>query len=104
MLYIIVVSFILGDILTGVFAALYKNEFSSKKMREGLFHKVAILFAFALSIGAEFVCVYYDFLPEVPTAAVCGGYIVVMEFASIIENIAKVNPDVKKFFRKGRRT
>lgn len=84
-----------ADIITGFIQAVINNDVQSKKMREGLLHKILIIIililsfvvtaAFNLSIVSKFVC----------------AYIIVMEFISIFENLSKAGLDItelKKIF------
>ena len=85
--------FSICDIITGFIQALINENVQSKKMRQGLLHKVLIIIilllsfvasaAFNLSLISKFVCVY----------------IVIMETISIFENLAKAGLNFKDLLK-----
>lgn len=101
---IVVTVFIAFDILTGWLKALYTGTFNSSIMREGLFHKLGELLALALGYACEFTFPLINMNVNVPFAAAISVYIVIMEVASIVENLSKMNPELagilQKFFAK----
>ena len=66
------------------------KNLSSKKMREGILHKVLIIILILLSFVASFTF-SLPFISKV----VC-SYIIVMEFISICENLSKAGLDFGK--------
>lgn len=82
--------FSICDIITGFIQAVINENVQSKKMRQGLLHKVLIIIilllsfvasaAFNLSLISKFVCVY----------------IVIMETISIFENLKKAGLNFKE--------
>lgn len=82
--------FSIADIITGFIQAVINNDVRSRKMREGLLHKILIIIilllsfvasaTFNLSMISKFVCVY----------------IIIMETISIFENLAKAGIDFKE--------
>lgn len=88
----IVLAFVLGDLLTGLLAALKNKQFKSAIMREGLFNKVGELAALGLAIMCdEFAPIVNIELP-VDLVMVAASYLVLMEIGSILENIRKLSP------------
>ena len=97
-IYIIVCSFILGDIITGLIKAIYKEGLNSTILRKGLFHKLSELLAMLLCSGIEYATNFLELGIEIPAAKVVAAYISLMETISIIENISIMNPGLSKFF------
>jgi len=85
----------LMDIVTGFLCGVKNEDVSSKKMREGLFHKAGFLGMIVLSVivtqGAESVEVMNQMLGDVCVDSVC-GYIILTEVVSVIENLCILNP------------
>ena len=100
-LVIIVLVAIVADIVTGLIAALYKKEFASSVMREGLFHKVGEVCAVALLYGLEYAQPIIGIDTGLPLFAVGCGYLVLMEVGSILENIGKFTPSLSDIIKKG---
>lgn len=99
-IYIAAMVFIIFDILTGIIKSIYNKTFTSTNMRKGGLRK---LVEFILLIIIAFVQIYIkDSVPNFPidTLYAIPGYVVLMEFSSIMENISEVNPDLKKLFPK----
>lgn len=82
------------DIITGFANALMHGEVSSTKMREGFWHKFAIIALMALTVGLDYACDWLDFGFEPPVIEIAAVYIIVMEMSSILENICKMNPQL----------
>jgi toxin secretion/phage lysis holin len=87
--------FILLDIVTGVVQAVANKELSSTKLRQGLFHKFAFMFAMILGYLVEFGMGYLDLGFTVPIATPVCIYICLTEIVSILENITLMNEDLK---------
>ena len=92
--YAIAFAFIVLDFITGLIKALATHSFTSTKMRQGLFHKVALLLCMILGFLVDHAQGYIDLGITVPVAAAVCVYICLMETASIIENICKINPEI----------
>lgn len=92
---IIVLIFIAFDILTGWLKALATGTTNSTIMRKGLFHKLGEILAMAFGYVCQYTLPYMGVTIKVPFAVAIGTYIVIMEIASIIENIAKINPQLE---------
>ena len=97
----IVTAIILGlmvlDFITGIGQAIKNNDFQSKKIRQGIWHKTGIIMVMVLmwlleeygkraSLPQDIVGI----IPVINTA------IVIMESGSILENIAKLNPELRQ--------
>lgn len=84
----------LADIITGFTGAVVKHDISSTKMRDGIGHKIMILVliavAYVLGVGLGHVS---SINAEIPSTEVVCWYVVVMEIASILENISKAWPE-----------
>lgn len=92
---IIVLIFIAFDILTGWLKALATGTTNSSIMRKGLFHKLGEIVAMAFGYVCQYTLPYIGVTIKVPFAVAIGTYIVVMEIASIVENITKINPHLE---------
>lgn len=83
-----------ADVLTGFVVAVINNEVSSTAMRKGLLHKVLTIILIAACLAIEIGLAHMVVLPyDIPTCEVVCGYVVVMELASVLENIGKGYPD-----------
>lgn len=92
---IAILFFISTDYITGVIKAIIQGNLSSKKMREGLGHKLAYLI---LAITTWFIDTLnmhlsLGFPINVFTCTISG--ICLIELTSIIENITAINPELK---------
>jgi toxin secretion/phage lysis holin len=92
---ILTLAFILFDLITGVVQAVANGELESGKMRSGLYHKLAFIFAMILGYLCEFACGYMELGFTIPLAIPVCVYICLTEIVSIIENIIKLNPELK---------
>lgn len=83
------------DYATGVAAAMMRGELQSSKMREGLWHKLgefgAILLAYLVAQEGHYIGLPYQVDLLVPAVII---WISVMEVASVLENLALLNPDL----------
>ena len=93
-IYAIAFAFIVLDFVTGLIKAVATKTFTSTKMRQGLFHKVALLLCMILGFLVDHAQGYIDLGITVPVAAAVCVYICLMETTSIIENICKINPQI----------
>ena len=100
-LVIIVLVAIAADIVTGLIAALYKREFASSVMREGLFHKVGEVCAVALLYGMEWAQPIIGIDTGLPLFTAGCGYLVLMELGSVLENLSKFTPGLDNILHKG---
>ena len=92
----------LADIAVGFVGAAVRHDISSTKMREGIGHKVMVLVliavAYLLGVGLGHVS---GISAEIPSTEVVCWYVVVMELASILENVSLAWPEFAdtKLFR-----
>lgn len=87
--------FVALDVLTGVASAIAAAELSSSKMRDGLFHKLAFYGAYVLAVALEYAAGVFDLNITIPAAGTVAAYIVATEVVSILENLCKMNPELK---------
>lgn len=97
---VVVTIFIAFDIGTGWLKALSTGTADSSIMRKGLFHKVAEILAVLFGYTCEIVFPLVDINVQLPLAAGIATYIVVMETASIVENLAIMNPNLAEILSK----
>ena len=98
---ILILILIVFDILSGVVSALKNNSLKSSVMRNGLYNKIGEIFSISFAYILNYIDITYHFnlpLNEIKTGI--EFYIVLMEIMSIIENIIKINPQLKNFFKK----
>ena len=83
------------DVVFGFTNAALKREISSKKMREGLQHKLGSIFLMCTAsvIDSAFMG-GIDLGFDAPVLAATCVYIAVMEVISVLENICKLNPQL----------
>lgn len=102
---IVALVFILFDIITGLVKAASTGTTSSSIMRVGLFHKVGEVLAILFGYACQFAFPYVDITIPIPMVEAISTYIILMEAASIIENLTKINPQLEtilnKIFKKG---
>lgn len=92
---IAVLFFVSTDYITGVIKAIMQGDLSSKRMREGLGHKLAYLI---LALTAWFLDTLNMHLPlgfpiDIFICTVSG--VCLIELTSIIENITAINPELE---------
>lgn len=92
---IAILFFITTDYITGVIKAIIQGNLSSKRMREGLGHKLAYL---TLALTAWFIDTLdmhlsLGFPVNIFTCTATG--ICLIELTSIIENITAINPELE---------
>lgn len=84
------------DCVTGFLQAVINNTVSSAKMREGLGHKAALLCAIVLALGIEVGGQHIMGLGfSGVTVVLVSVYVIVMEVASICENLCLANPELR---------
>ena len=92
---VIVASFILADILTGLIAAVRNGEYKSSVMRVGLWSKLGEVAAILLSVLCEWALPIMNVDIQLPIFEDVSGYICIMELGSCVENITKISPELK---------
>lgn len=84
----------IADVLTGFIGAVIRHDVDSSTMRKGLLHKVLVLViiavAYVLGVGLGYVS---GIDMNVPSTEVVCGYVIVMEIASVLENVSKAWPE-----------
>lgn len=85
---------IVFDLVTGFIQSLKNKTFKSSVMREGLYHKVGILFLLALGLALEMSITMIDLGITAPVFKGIATYVILMEIGSILENLHKLNPDL----------
>lgn len=91
---VVVCACIIADVLTGLAAAWLTQEFRSDKMREGAGHKLGELFAMGLVYGLQFALPYIGVNTSLNFVRFFTVYIVIMEVASVTENLIKMDPEL----------
>lgn len=103
---IVALIFIGFDIITGVAQSIFNHNFVSKKMREGLTHKFAVIMLLIVACVID-ICgkiVGFDFMGvSSPIFDATSSYIVVMEIGSVFENLSEIYPDIKTILQKGKK-
>lgn len=92
---IITMIFIVLDIASGMAQAFANKNVSSEKLRQGLFHKMAFIFAIALGYLIEYAMGYMNLGFDAPIAIVVCVYVCLTEIISIVENITLLNPELR---------
>lgn len=105
MIYTLTAAFVVMDMLTGIIKALALKSFTSKIMREGLFHKTGSVLCVAFGVLVDLAQGVIDLGVSVPVASTICAYIILMEIGSIIENLCEINPEImpdklKSYFSK----
>lgn len=84
------------DIVTGFAGAVVTHSVSSKKMREGIGHKVMLILTIMLAVLVQIFSTHIgDLGIVVPLILPACIYIIVMEITSVIENITSAYPELK---------
>lgn len=104
MVVVVTGGFIVLDLITGTIKAFAEHNFASSVMREGLIHKVGSMLCIALGLYADYAQQYVDIGVDIPIAGAICAYIALMEIGSILENLAKINPEIvpeqiRKYFK-----
>lgn len=96
-IFLVALSFILLDIVSGILAAVVNEELNSSKMRKGLYHKIAEIVLMALGVVGQYASTVAGLDGIVPDAVFQSVivYVIVMELVSILENVCKANPNLK---------
>lgn len=92
---IVALVFITFDVLTGWLKALITATANSSVMRTGLMRKVGELLAVIFGYVCQFCLPMIGVQVDVPFAGAIATYIVLMETASVIENICAINPNLR---------
>lgn len=82
------------DIVTGLISAFKQKEYTSTIMREGLYHKCGYILCIVLAITVDCAQAYIDLGVDLPMIETVCTYICLNELGSVIENLAKINPEL----------
>ena len=93
-IYAVIVTSIALDLVSGFAQAVYNHTLSSKKLRDGIFHKLSYFICIALVLMLEIACDYLDLGFSIELFVPLADYIVVTEAVSVVENLAKVNEEL----------
>lgn len=93
--FLVCLMFIAMDILTGWTKAVATGTTNSSIMRVGLFHKLGEILAILFGYACEFAFPYVGIAISIPLVESIGTYIILMEVASVVENIMQINPQLK---------
>lgn len=88
-------AFIFLDVATGYAQAVANHVVDSKVMKAGFWHKLALVFAMLAACLADMAAmVEIDLGYSLPIFEAACGYVMLMEFTSILENIKLMNPQI----------
>lgn len=86
----------LMDILSGFIGAVIRNDVQSVKMREGLGHKAMLVLVVFMAVLIQVFSLHIgDMGWSVPLILPCCVYIIVMELASVLENVCDAYPALR---------
>ena len=97
--WVIVLTFIIFDVVTGLLNAWYHGKLNSICLRHGLIHKFTELLTLFGCNLLEYAIDYLDYSIIPPLFKPFAIYICGMELLSIIENLSELNPDLNNFFK-----
>ena len=84
------------DIITGFAGAVVTGSVSSTKMREGIGHKAMLVMLVVLAVLVQTFSLHIgDMGWSIPMIVPVCVYIVVMEVASVVENVIQAYPELK---------
>ena len=92
---LIVGVFMLFDIASGIMQAIKNKELSSEKLREGAWHKMGLIIFVCLAYFIDYGTGYLDLGFNFPIVTPLCIYICLTEVVSIVENVVKLNPELK---------
>lgn len=81
------------DFLTGFIGAVRKKNIHSSKMRDGMFKKVGFIACYVLALLIDNFGGLIGLTVGVKVLPIILLYSVLTEIVSIVENLAKINPD-----------
>ena len=98
---LIVCGFVLFDVIVGLVKAFATESYQSSKMRQGMWHKAAILAVTVLAYALEAATGMMDFSisgwepgTTIPIVGAVTAYVVIMEAGSILESAVTINPEL----------
>lgn len=88
--------FVAFDTISGLIKAFATNTFNSTKVKEGIFHKSALILIMVMSIVIDILSGFIPSMPfTVPLTQGCCLLIIGMECMSVLENVCAINPALK---------
>lgn len=88
--------FVAFDTISGLIKAFATNTFTSTKVKEGIFHKAALILIIIMSAAIDILSGFIPSMPfTVPLTQGCCLLIIGMECMSVLENICAINPTLK---------
>lgn len=94
---IIVCLMIASDVIIGLLVSFYNGNYKSRKMREGMWHKLGELAAIVLCFEVKHGAALLGIPISIPLVESICVYLYVMEAGSCWENIKKLAPTVSDF-------
>jgi len=82
------------DLLTGIISAVRMKDLQSSKLRDGLFKKVGFMICYFLAWLIDTYGTIVGFNLNVAILPIIVLYACTTELVSILENVAKINPDI----------
>lgn len=95
-IYMILCASVILDIATGIAQAVANQSLDSTVLRNGLFHKLSYFFAVMLALLLEWACNYLDLGFSIELFIPLAAYIVITESISVLENIVRLNPELRE--------
>lgn len=92
---IAVIALVTIDYISGVIAAAYNGELSSRRMKEGLLKKFVYILIMLTCYIIDFTSHKVDLGFTISLYIAVGVGITLIEITSIFENCCKINPDIK---------
>ena len=92
---IAIVFFVVVDYVTGIAKAILNDTLSSRKMRQGLWHKFAYLMLTLVAYFVDMINLHVDLGLPVSVFVCTVSGICLIELTSILENITAINPELE---------
>lgn len=88
--------FVAFDTISGLIKAFATKAFSSTKVKEGIFHKAALILIMVMSVVIDILSGFIPSMPfTVPLTQGCCLLIIGMECMSVLENVCAINPELR---------
>lgn len=87
-------AFILLDMITGVLKAFKEHTFTSRKMKDGFFSKIAFILIMILAILIDVANYMFSLGFLTPIAIALPTILIFIEIGSIYENLCKINSQI----------
>lgn len=96
-IYPIIVALIFNglDLISGIISAVKNKDVKSSKLRDGLFKKVGFILCYFVAWLIDSQGKTIGFTIGTPLLPIVVLYVCTTELVSILENISKINPDIK---------